>query len=58
MCIPEKIHNLIIKTQTYRNVDNRNIEKIQEIDKYIRDIEYKYTDDILKMNDHLKFNKE
>ena len=58
MCIPEKIHNLIIKTQTYGNVDNRNIEKIQEIDKYIRDIEYKYTEDILKMNDHLKFNKE
>ena len=58
MCIPEKIYNLIIKTQTYGNVDNRNIEKIQEIDKYIRDIEYKYTDDILKMNDHLKFNKE
>ena len=34
MCIPEKIHNLIIKTQTYGNVDNRNIEKIQEIDSY------------------------
>ena len=34
MCIPEKIHNLIVNTKNYGNVDNRNIEKIQEIDSY------------------------
>ena len=52
--IPEMVHNLVIKTATYQNFDNKNIEKEVNIDNVIKDIEYNYTDDILKMNDELK----
>lgn len=54
--IPEMVHNLVIKTATYQNFDNKNIEKEVDIDNVIKDIEYNYTDDILKMNDALKIS--
>lgn len=54
--IPEMVHNLVIKTSTYQNFDNKNIEKEVDIDNVIKDIEYNYTDDILKMNDALKIS--
>ena len=50
------VHNLVIKTATYQNFDNKNIEKEVDIDNVIKDIEYNYTDDILKMNDALKIS--
>jgi hypothetical protein len=56
--IPELMHNLIIKTSSYGEIDYKNLEKEEEIDKIIHDIEYDYTDDILKMNEHLKLNRK
>lgn len=52
------MHNLIVKTGSYDDINYKNIEKEIEIDKAIHDIEYDYTDDILRMNDILKHNKK
>ena len=51
------MHNLIVKTGSYDDINYKNIEKEIEIDKAINNIEYDYTDDILRMNDNLKYNK-
>ena len=52
------MHNLIVKTGSYDDINYKNIEKEIEIDKVIQNIEYDYTDDILRMNDILKHNKK
>ena len=57
MNIPDFMHNLIVKTGSYDEINYKNIEKEIEIDKVIQNIEYDYTDDILRMNDNLKYNK-
>ena len=57
MNIPDFMHNLIVKTGNYDDINYKNIEKEIEIDKVIQNIEYDYTDDILRMNDNLKYNK-
>jgi hypothetical protein len=57
MNIPDFMHNLIVKTGSYDDINYKNIEKEIEIDKVIQNIEYDYTDDILRMNDNLKYNK-
>ena len=54
--IPEMVHNLVIKTATYQNIDNKNLEKEIDIDNVIKEIEYNYTDDILKLNEGLKIS--
>ena len=50
------VHNLVIKTATYQNIDNKNLEKEIDIDNVIKEIEYNYTDDILKVNEGLKIS--
>ena len=54
--IPEMVHNLVIKTATYQNIDNKNLEKEIDIDNVIKEIEYNYTYDILKLNEGLKIS--
>ena len=50
------VHNLVIKTATYQNIDNKTLEKEIDIDNVIKEIEYNYTDDILKLNEGLKIS--
>ena len=53
MNVPKKVKKLIIKTGEY-SVKLPHLNKENEIDKKIENMEYDYIDDMLQMNEQFK----